>query len=115
MRVSQVKQAALELEKSKLQKIQAQQGLELEFRQTRTEYETALDKYQTLKESYRLSKKIYDKTLIKYREGVSSSTELTTIQNQYLTTQSNYYTAIYDLLSAKAKMEKLLTTKLEVK
>jgi len=34
-----------------------------------------------------LATHIYEKTLVKYKEGVSSSLDLTTAQNQYLTAQ----------------------------
>jgi len=55
-----------------------------------------------------LSKKVYNKTIIKYREGVSSSFELTQNQNQYLTAESNYYNSALSLLNAKAKLDRIL-------
>jgi outer membrane protein TolC len=57
-----------------------------------------------------LGKKVYDKTIIKFREGVSSSFELTQNQNQFLTTESNYYNSVLSLLNAKAKLDRILNS-----
>ena len=55
-----------------------------------------------------LAKKIYDRTLIKYKQGVSSSIDLTQMQNQYLTTQGNYFNVILQLLNANSNLNKSL-------
>jgi outer membrane protein TolC len=68
---------------------------------------SAYEKYLNEKKNIELTNRIYDKTLIKYKEGLSSSLDLTNAQNQYLTAQSNYYTAIYALITAKNKLDKL--------
>jgi outer membrane protein len=107
-RMSQVQQKQMELEKVQNSKTQASQGLELEFTQALTEYSNALDKYLVEKDNRDLAKKIYDRTLIKYREGISSSMDLTQAQSQYLTTQSSYFNATLTLLQSKNKLEKLL-------
>ena len=57
-----------------------------------------------------LSKKVYEKTIVKYREGVSSSFELAQNQNQFLTAESNYYNSLLSLLNAKAKLDRILKT-----
>ena len=57
-----------------------------------------------------LSKKVYDKTVIKYKEGVSTSFELTQNQAQYLTAESNYYNSVLSLLNDQAKLDRILST-----
>jgi len=57
-----------------------------------------------------LSEKIYNKNIIKFKEGVASSLELTQSQSQYLTSESNYYNSVISLLQAKAKMDRILAT-----
>jgi len=108
-RISKVGQARLDFEKSTLNKENVGQGLVLDFEKARNDYQTAFSNFSTNKESMELGKKIYDKTMIKYRSGVSSSLELTQNQNQYLTAESNYYNSVLTLLSAKAKLERILT------
>lgn len=110
MRNVKVSQAKFELEKSKLAKETAGQGLIMEFETAKSNYQTAFSNFTTNKESMNLSKKVYDKTVIKYKEGVSSSFELTQNQNQFLTAESNYYNSVLSLLSAKTKLDRILSS-----
>jgi outer membrane protein TolC len=108
MRNSKISQAKFELEKSRLNKENAGQGLTMEFETALSSYQTAYSNFSTNKESVTLSKKVYEKTIIKYREGVSSNFELTQNQNQFLTAESNYYNSVLSLLNAKAKLDRIL-------
>jgi outer membrane protein len=110
MRNARVSQAKFDLEKSLLAKTNAAQGLIMEFETARSNYQTAFSNFNTNKESMELSKKVYDKTVIKYKEGVSSSFELTQNQNQFLTAESNYYNSVLSLLNAKVKLDRILTS-----
>ena len=110
-RLSKVKQAELDLDKARLTKEQAGSGLLLEFNSALNTYETAQKNYNTNKESKDLSKKIYDKNLIKYKEGIISSLDLTQSQSQYLTAQGNYYKSVMEFLNAKAALDRILSTK----
>jgi outer membrane protein TolC len=102
-------QAKFDLQKSDLAKADAEQGLTMEFETARSNYQTAYSNFTINKESMELSKRVYDKTVIKYKEGVSSSFELTQNQNQFLTSESNYYNSVLSLLNAKAKLDRLLS------
>jgi outer membrane protein len=110
MRNARVSQAKFDLQKTQLAKANAQQGLIMEYETARSNYQTAFSNFNTNRESMELSKKVYDKTVIKYKEGVSSSFELTQNQNQFLTTESNYYNSVLSLLNAKAKLDRILST-----
>ena len=114
-RTARVSQAKFDLEKSHLDKNNAEQGLIMEFESAKSSYQTAFSNYNVNKESMDLSKKVYDKTVIKYSEGVSSSFELTQNQNQYLAAESNYYNSVLSLLNAKAKLDRILNKSVEVK
>ncbi len=108
MKHAKVQQARIALDKTRITKEQASQGLILDHEKSKSELMTALDKFKTSKENMRLSDKIQKRTIIKYKEGLSSSTEITQASNQYLQSMSNYFTSMMELLNAKAKMEKLL-------
>lgn len=110
MRRSRIAQAKFDLEKSRLTKDNVEQGLIMEFETAHSNYQTAFNNFITNKESMELGKKVYDKTVIKFREGVSSSFELTQNQNQFLTTESNYYNSVLSLLNAKAKLDRILNS-----
>jgi outer membrane protein len=108
LRNANIGQAKFDLMKTRLNKENVEQGLIMEFETAKSSYQTAYSNFVTNKESMILSKKVYDKTVIKYKEGVSTSFELTTNQNQFLTAESNYYNSILSLLNAKAKLDRIL-------
>jgi outer membrane protein TolC len=103
-----VKQAKLNLEKMKITQQQATEGLNLEYQNTFNDFQTAFSGFITNKQNVELSKRIFDQTMIKYKEGMASSTDLNTAQTQYLSTQQEYFTALNNLLTAKAKLDRLL-------
>jgi outer membrane protein len=107
-RLSRVSQAKFDFEKSRLNKDNVEKGLIMEYETAKSSYQTAFSNFTTNKESMTLSKKVYDKTVIKYKEGVSSSFELTQNQAQFLTAESNYYNSVLLLLNAKAKLDRIL-------
>lgn len=108
MRHSKIQQARLNLEKSVTTRDMVAESLRLQYEQARISYLSALDKYNHEKQNVDLTNKILEKTMVKYREGIASSMELTQAQMQYQTSQSNYFAAMFELIVAKNKMEKLL-------
>lgn len=107
-KMAKVSQAKMNLDKSKNTEYQISQGLELQFSQAQTGYSNALNKLDANQENLDLAKRIYDKTLIKFKNGVSTSMELTQAQSQYLQAESTYYTTVIELVNAKNTLEKLL-------
>ena len=110
LRNANIGQAKFDLMKSRLNKDNVEQGLIMDFETAKSSYQTAYSNFITNKESMILSKKVYDKTVIKYKEGVSTSFELTTNQAQFLTAESNYYNSILSMLNAKAKLDRILSS-----
>ncbi|HEX2970619.1 MAG TPA: TolC family protein [Bacteroidales bacterium] len=108
LRSSRVNQAKSELQKTRLSKQDSELGLTMEYENARNNYQTAYSNFQINRQSMDLSKKIYDRTFIKYREGVSSSIELTQVQNQFITAESNYYNSMLSLLRSKAELDRIL-------
>ena len=107
MRLSQLSQANKEYEKTKNNRINAERGLVIQFEKSKNTFNSSYSTYLTQKENLTLSKKIFDHTMIKYKEGVASSTDLHQAETQLLDTQSKYFTALSDLLNAKASLDKL--------
>jgi outer membrane protein TolC len=110
LRLANIGMAKYDLVKTRLNKENIEQGLIMEFETARSGYHTAFSNFTTNKESMLLSRKVYDKTVIKYKEGVSTSFELTQNQAQFLTAESNYYSSVLSLLNAKAKLDRILST-----
>ncbi|MFO8087516.1 MAG: TolC family protein [Bacteroidales bacterium] len=107
-RLSKVQQAQIELEKTQNQKKQLQQSLQMNVQQARTSYMSALERYHTQKENLQLAQKVYQKSLTRFKEGMSSSSLLTQNHNQLLNNQTSYYQAIYELLNASNELNKAL-------
>lgn len=109
-RLARVSQARISYEKALNSKQQVADGLKVSYAEAKSSYIAATDKYNMAKENLGLSEKIYNRSLIKYREGMISSTDLTQNQNQFIQSQTNYYSSIIELTSARAKLEKLMTS-----
>jgi len=108
MKFAKTSEAKISLEKAKISKDQVGQGLQMSFVEAKSSFTSAVEKYETSKKNVRLAEKIYNKNIVKYKEGVIGSMELTQSQSQYLQAQSAYYNSITDLTTAKSKLEKLL-------
>ncbi|MCF8368220.1 MAG: TolC family protein [Bacteroidales bacterium] len=104
-----VQQAKLEIEKIKVQEDQLKQGLSLKVRTAKSEFSNSYLIYRNKELALTNSERIYQKTEIKYREGISTSLELSQTYNQYLTAQIDFLSATLDLLSKKSELEKELT------
>jgi outer membrane protein TolC len=104
-----VQQAKLELEKMSVMDRQLQQGLSLRVKTVKADFNNAYLIYMNRKMSVGNAEKIYQKTEIKYKEGLSTSLDLSQTYNQYLNAQISYLTSILDLLIKKADLEKELT------
>jgi len=104
-----VQQAKLELQKINIMDDQLKQGLSLKVRTAKANFNNAYLIYMNKNMSRDNAEKIYQKTEIKYREGLSSSLELSQTYNQFLTAQIDYLTSILDLLNKKSEVEKELT------
>ncbi|MGD9346015.1 MAG: TolC family protein [Candidatus Aminicenantes bacterium] len=107
---ARVAQAAIALEQARTARIQASQGILLEDAEARNALSAAHENYLNVKDNMELSEKVYNATLIKYREGIASSTDLTQANDRYLLSQSNYIQAISTLLNAKNKLDRIRNT-----
>ena len=107
-KISKVNQARFDYLKSENKLEQKEQELKRELIVARIEFNNANQKYNNDKESYELSKRIFEKTQMKYKEGVSSSIELSQIHQQYINTHNTYIQTLLGLLQAKIKLQKAI-------
>lgn len=108
LKLAKVQQAKLDYIKSKNNTIQATDAIKIELTKTINEFNQKLKTYENQKQSLELSEKIYEKGLIKFKEGIISSIDLSQLQNQFLNAQTNYFNSILDLLNTKTKLDSLL-------
>lgn len=110
-RLMKVKQAKLSLEKAQNTQSQLEKGLTLQYENQKLSYQTAYNAYLNQRQSSEISKSIFDKTSAKMKQGLSSSSDLSQAQGQYLTSVSNYYNSLLSLLNARVELQKLTSVK----
>jgi len=110
-RSSKTQQARIALEQSKIDLQETSQKLKLQVQNAKSDYQFSLDQYITAKENLRLSERIEHKENVKFFEGVGSSFELTSAQNQLYQKQQEYLQAILSIINAKIKLENALNIK----
>jgi outer membrane protein TolC len=108
-RTSQVGQSRLDYMKAQTNKQMTADNLQLEYESALSGFISARDVYYMQKENRDLALKIYKKSITKFREGMGSSLDLNQTQSQYFTAEGTYFNALMSLVSAKSKLESLLT------
>lgn len=106
-RMALVSQAKIELKQTENNLAQLEKGLSIQTQAAKTKYSNAFETYNTSKEAVAISKKIYDNYQIKFKEGLISSLDLSQIQTQYLSAQTQYIQSMYNLVTAKIELDKI--------
>ena len=105
---AKMQRARLAMDIAQNQKRELERAINLELQNARTNYLSAQEHVWNQKENVDLAERIYDMTQIKYKEGVGSSLEITQAEQSLFNTQQNYTQAVYNLLAAKAALDKAL-------
>ncbi len=110
-RSARTQQARIALEQSEIDLQKTAQNLKLQVASAKSDYQFSLDQYVTTKENLRLAEHIEHKESVKFFEGVGSSFDLTTSQNQLYQKQQEYLQAILAIINSKIKLENALNLK----
>ena len=102
---SLIQQAEIDLKKIDVQLAEFERGMDMQVQNSLNNFETARKTLLNRKESLDIVQRIYDKTLIKFKEGVGSSLEVTQAENQLFSAQGQYTTALYELLTTKTDLD----------
>jgi len=103
---SKIQQAKIDLEKSVNQKTLITQSFDLEYKSARMEWDNAVSNLKFQEKNKKLAERIYQTTQKKYTNGMASSFELITTENERIQAYSNYIQALYDLNVALLKIKK---------
>lgn len=106
MKMAKVKQARFDLEKSENDQKLAVQTLQKDYLTAAADVENAIDQLTNDVDNKRLAKRIYDKTVIKYNNGIVSSTELAQTESQYIQAQTAWVASVMQLLNSKINLDK---------
>ncbi|RAR72765.1 TolC family protein [Flavobacterium aciduliphilum] len=107
-RSARTQQAKIALEQSRTQLTETEQKLKLQFEKAKSDYEFSIEQLATSKSNLSLAERIENKNQIKFKEGLSSSFDLTKAQEQLYSAQQSYLQAMVDVINKKASLEKLL-------
>lgn len=105
-KIMSVQQAKIEVEKAGNDRRLAETTLQKDFLTAAAELQTAKEKYENDIENHQLAERILGKTKIKFKNGLSSSTELSQLETQYLQTYGAYVASIMQLLQADLQLKK---------
>lgn len=81
-------------------------GVWLQIKQAQTKYLSAYESLNSQRDNIKLAEKIYNVTLEKYKAGIGSSLEIINAEAKLYETQGLYIKALYDLVAAKAALDK---------
>lgn len=108
MRSARVKQEQINLMKVENEKTALEQNLRRAVLVASENLDSARDKYSNDTESEQISREIYDQTQVKYSHGVSSSTDLSVNQQQYIQSQINAIGSALNLFNAYIDYQKAM-------
>jgi outer membrane protein len=100
-RRSKIESAKLALQKTNNQLEQTKQNIDYEVTQAKLKMTSALLTIDVQKQNTVLAENVYNSTKKKYEQGLGSNQEIYTAQTELKVAQSNYYSALYDAITAK--------------
>lgn len=106
-RYMQLNQAKIDYNISENTKELLTEQLTIQERQLRYNYNNLLAQYITQKENVNIAKEVLEKMNLKYQQGMVSSLELTSANNEYLTAETNYTNILLQLLNAELSLRKI--------
>ncbi len=106
--LASINKAKLQQQKIKNKLADTEQALKLQAVTAKDDFTSALEQLVTSQENINLATRIKEKMLIKYNEGLASSMELTTAENQLIEAQANYINTLFSAMNAKLQMKVVL-------
>ena len=107
-RISKVKQEKIKYLKLQNEKYQLEEQLRQSLMVAESNFKNAKAVYQNDKEGEAIAFRIYDKTRIKFTNGITSSTELSQNEGQYIESQIKFINSTVSLLKAHIQYRKAI-------
>jgi outer membrane protein len=110
MRKARVDQARIDYDMAQTNKSILEDQLILQEKQYKYNLQSSLENYNTQSENVQVAQEVYDSYRRKFEQGMATSLELTQANSNYLDAESNYLTAIMEVMNAKLQLDKLMNT-----
>ena len=107
-RFQEIQQAELELKRSEYDIQSFKNSANTEYVQSMATYKSNLNNYRTQKDNLDLAKKVYNTIELQYKNGVKTYLDVITAETDLRTTEVNYVSALYQVLSSKLDLQKAL-------
>ena len=88
--------------------VDTENALRVQDKQLRYNLSSAYENYQTQTKNLDVSQRVFDNISKKYEQGYASSTDVTNSSMSLLTAQSNYISAMLEMVNAHIDLKKLL-------
>jgi outer membrane protein len=108
MRKARVDQARIDYNMAQLNRSIMEDQLKLQEKQFRYNLQSSLENFYTQQENVEVAQRVYDSYLRKFEQGMATSLDLTQANGNYLDAESNYLTAMMDVMNSKLALDKLM-------
>jgi len=106
-RRAKVRQAKIDLETMQNNKALMEEQLDIQFKQLQFNLRSAIESYHVQVKNVEVSREVYQNLRRKYEQGMISSLELTTADNNYLQAESQHLTAMLEVLQSQNALNTL--------
>jgi outer membrane protein len=106
-RRAKVRQAKIDLETMQNNKALMEEQLDIQFKQLQFNLRSAIESYHVQVKNVEVSREVYQNLRRKYEQGIISSLELTTADNNYLQAESQHLTAMLEVLQSQNALNTL--------
>lgn len=107
VRNAQTKQALIDLKTTQNNKSLLADQLKTQEKQLRFNFNNALETFNNQKTNVEVSRRVYSSLKLKYEQGLISGLDLIGADNNYLRAESDYITAMMQVLNSRLYLEKL--------
>ncbi len=108
MRKARVDQARIDYDMAITNRSILEDQLLLQEKQFRYNLQSSLENYFTQMENVEVAQRVYDSYNRKFEQGMATSMDLTQANGNYLEAESNYVSAIMEVMNAKLQLDKLM-------
>lgn len=110
MRSARVNQARINLQITENRKELLADQLSIQEKQLRYNLNNAIEQFESQQANLEVAERVFSNIKKKYEQGLVSSLDLTTANNNYLQAENSYISAMIQLLEAQVEMDKLLNS-----
>ena len=107
-RAAKIKGAKIDYQKNLNSKMQAEDGLKVQYNQLCYDLVSAIESYNIQRENLDVTRRVFRNVSEKYTYGRASNLEVTNASTDILNAQSNYIQAVMSVVKAQVALENLL-------